>query len=96
MASGDDLTRGLVEASAFGALGRAVYYALGGPKPSRLTMWLWELPAAIGLGVMANGLAVYLGLSDWPRVALICFCAAAGVKAVDAAIERFLGGARRP
>lgn len=97
MANGDELMRGLAEATAFGALGRAVYYALGGQRPSRATMWLWELPAAIGLGVMAEGLAVYLELPMWPRVALICFCAAAGVKAMDAFIDRIFGpGGKKP
>lgn len=89
-----DLTRGLVEATAFGALGRAVFWALNGQRPSTVTLWLWEIPCAVGFGVMAQGLGVYLELGDWPRAGLIAFVAAAGVKAIDAAIERVFGGGK--
>ena len=90
-----DLARGLAEAAGFGALGRAVYYAMGGQRPSKLAMWLWEFPAAIGLGVMAKGLAVHLELGFWPEVALIAFVSASGVKAMDAFIDRVFGGGRK-
>lgn len=89
-----DLVRGIAEAAGFGALGRAVYHALNGNRPSSVTLWLWEIPAAVGLGVMAQGLGVYLELSTWPRSALIAFVAAAGVKAIDAAIDRVFGEGR--
>lgn len=90
-----DFTKGLAEAAGFGALGRAVYYALNGKRPSTLALWLWELPAAVGLGVMAEGLAVYLELSLWPRVGLVAFVSAAGIKAMDAAIDRIFGSAKK-
>lgn len=93
---GDDFWKGLAHASLMGALGRMVYYALGGKAPSRAVLWLWEIPAAVGLGVMAKGLAVYLGLDPWPEAALIAFVAASGVKALDSAIERIFGGGTKP
>lgn len=90
-----EIARGMAEAAGFGALGRAVFYALGGQRPSRLALWLWEIPAAAGLGLMAKGLAVHMGLSFWPSAALACFFAAAGVKVMDAAIDRILGAVKK-
>jgi hypothetical protein len=87
-----DLVRGLTEAAGFGALGRLVYHALNGQRPSTVTLWLWEIPAAFGLGVMGQALGVWLELSDWPRAGLIAFIAAAGIKAIDAAIDRIFAG----
>lgn len=90
-----DLVRGLAEATGFGILGRLSYHALTGRRPTSLVLWLWELPAACGLGVMGQALGVWLELSDWPRAGLIAFVAAAGIKAIDAAIDRAFPGDRK-
>lgn len=84
--------RNLIEAFVAGGLGRALYYALGAEKPSTLTLWLWQIPAAAGMGLIGFGIAEHLELVFWPEVALIVFVGAAGVKFIDALISRVTGG----
>lgn len=87
--------RSVIEAVAGGGLGRALYYALGAEKPGTLTLWLWQIPAAAGMGLIGLGIAEYLHLEFWPEVALIVFVGAAGVKFIDALITRVTGGSSK-
>lgn len=90
-----DVLLGLAEAAGFGALGRAVFYALGGRRPGRLALWLWEIPAAVGLGVMGMALAEHYGLSWWQSGALTAFIAASGVELKNAVIDRIFSGGKK-
>lgn len=91
MAEGSEIAKGLAEAAAAGALGRLLHYAMGGTKPTHWQLWLWELPAAAGLGLIGFGAAEYLQLGTWATVGLIVFVSHSGVKFLDNVISKVLG-----
>lgn len=79
-------------ASALGLIGRALHWVRQDRRPIGWSL-LWEVPAAIGMGLLGKGLADYLGLDDFPEYALTIAVAYVGPRIIDAALdvaERFL------
>lgn len=90
-----DVIVGLVEASIGGALGRILHYTITGRWPSRGVAILYELPAALALGIVGLGVAEYLHLDGWAAVAVIIVTGFGGVKIINLVIERATG-AKKP
>lgn len=81
--------------SFIGALvGRAMWHS-GEVKAKRRKMFgpelLWELPTALGMGFVGEGLAGYFALESTARTAVIVALAYLGPRGAQALAERFIG-----
>jgi hypothetical protein len=81
-----DLAGGGLLAGALGVLGRLLAMAQG-PRPALGWSLLWELPAAIGLGIIGKGLADWLHLDGFPEYAVTIAVSYTGPRAIDMLIE---------
>lgn len=52
---------------------------------------LWEIPSAIALGFIGNGIASYFTLGQDERVGVISLVAYAGPKVVNHFVQKYLG-----
>lgn len=78
-------------AGGMGVLGRLVALASATRRPAGLSL-LWEVPLAIGLGVVGKGLADWLGLTGFPSYACTIAVAYVGPRALDIALDRYAAG----
>ena len=72
-------------AGALGILGRLLAMAHSDRRPLGWSL-LWEVPTAIGMGLIGKGLAVYLALPTWPEYALTIAVAYVGPRVIDLAL----------
>jgi len=72
-------------AGALGLLGRALHLARADRRPLGWSL-LWEVPTAIGMGIVGKGLADYLGLDGFPEYAVTISIAYIGPRVIDVAI----------
>ena len=72
-------------AGALGLLGRALRLARADRRPLGWSL-LWELPVAIGMGIVGKGLADYAGLDGFPEYAVTISIAYVGPRVIDLAI----------
>lgn len=73
--------------------GRAMWHA-GEVRAKRrpVLCWdtLWELPTAIGMAIVGEGVGNYFELSDTGTVALIAACSYLGPRGLGAMLDRWL------
>lgn len=72
-------------AGALGLLGRALHLARTDRRPFGWSL-LWELPTAIGMGIIGKGVADYFGLDGFPEYAVTISIAYIGPRVIDLAI----------
>lgn len=72
-------------AGALGLLGRALHLARADRRPLGWSL-LWEVPTAIGMGIVGKGLADYLGLDGFTEYAVTISVAYVGPRVIDLAI----------
>lgn len=72
-------------AGALGLLGRALHLARADRRPLGWSL-LWEVPTAIGMGIVGKGLADYLGLNGFTEYAVTISVAYVGPRVIDLAI----------
>ncbi|CAB4141965.1 LydA-like holin [uncultured Caudovirales phage] len=73
-------------AGALGLLGRALHLARTDRRPLGWSL-LWELPVAIGMGIVGKGIADYFGLDGFPEYAVTISIAYVGPRVIDLAIS---------
>lgn len=83
-----DLAAQGAAAGGLGMLGRLIALAGATRRPSGWSL-LWEVPLAIGLGVVGKGLADWLQLTGFPAYAVTIAVAYVGPRALDIALERY-------
>lgn len=101
-------TKGIVDAlnATFGgavvslvaaAVGRLMYHT-GEVKAKRRKLFgrelIWEVPVAVGMAFVGEGVAAYLQLDDTARTATIAVLAYLGPRGAEALLSRLLSGAR--
>lgn len=84
-------TFGGAAATVFGAMmGRLMWHTSEVRKQNRKFFGaelLWELPVALGMGVLGEGLAEYLNLGDTGRVACVVFMAYLGPRGLEVVLS---------
>lgn len=82
-----DMASGGLLAGVLGLLGRLL--ALSQP-PRQALGWslIWELPAAIALGILGKGLADWLNLNGFPNYAVTIAVSYTGPRAISMLIEQ--------
>ena len=83
-------------AGALGLLGRMLHLARVDRRPLGWSL-LWELPVAIGMGIVGKGLADYFNLDGFTEYAVTISVAYVGPRVIDLAIcevERRAKGGR--
>lgn len=86
-----DLAAQGAAAGGLGMLGRMIALASTTRRPSGWSL-LWEVPLAIGMGVVGKGLADWLDLSGFPNYALTIAVSYVGPRALDIALDRYAAG----
>ncbi len=86
-----DLATQGAAAGGLGMLGRMIALASATRKPTGISL-LWEVPLAIGLGVVGKGLADWLGLTGFPNYAMTIAVSYIGPRAIDIALDRYAAG----
>ena len=77
-------------AGVLGVLGRLIALAhAGAARPSGWSL-LWEVPMALGMGVIGKGVADWFRLDDFPEYALTIVVAYSGPRLIDIAVARWL------
>ena len=75
-------------AGVLGLIGRGLALANATRRPSGWTL-LWEVPLAIGMGVIGKGAADWAELHGFPHYALVVAIAYAGPRSIDIALARW-------
>lgn len=77
-------------AGGLGVLGRLIALAhAGATRPSGWSL-LWEIPLALGMGVIGKGLADWFGLDAFPEYAVTIAVSYSGPRLLDIAAARWL------
>ena len=77
-------------AGGLGVLGRLIALAhAGSTRPSGVSL-LWEIPLALGMGVIGKGVADWFGLDAFPEYAVTIAVSYSGPRLLDIAIARWL------
>ncbi|CAH2606506.1 conserved membrane protein of unknown function (plasmid) [Rhodovastum atsumiense] len=79
-----DIAHTAATAGGLGLLGRLL--ALAAHRRPLGWSLLWEVPTAIGMGWIGQGLGEWLGLLGFPRFALIISISYVGPRLIDAAV----------
>lgn len=89
----DIATQGVI-AGALGMVGRLMAIAVEKDRPTTfkgvLRRLVWEIPLAVGLGVVGKGAAEILGMSGFAHYALIIVVAYSGTQIVDLMVRKAL------
>ena len=75
-------------AGGMGLLGRLLALATSARRPSGWNL-LWEIPLAIGMGVMGKGIADHFGLTGFPNFAVIIAVSYSGPRIIDIVLTRY-------
>ena len=77
--------------SALGLIGRLMYLSQEQRSPFTLAL-LWELPIAIGMGLIGRGIGEYVGLGVWPFALFSAsvVCGYIGPRLISWAVTRWL------
>lgn len=76
-------------AGGLGAVGRLLALAhAGASKPTGWSL-LWEVPLAIGMGVVGKGVADFLRLDDFPEYAVTIAVSYIGPRVIDILAARY-------
>jgi len=86
-----DLAAQGAAAGGLGILGRMIAMASAPRRPMGWSL-LWEVPLAIGLGVVGKGLADWLGLAGFPNYAVTIAVSYVGPRCLDIALARYAAG----
>lgn len=86
-----DLAAQGAAAGGLGILGRLIALASTVRRPLGWCL-LWEVPLAIGLGVIGKGFADWLGLSGFPSYAVTIAVSYVGPRGLDIALARYAAG----
>lgn len=86
--------RGWLSVMAAAALGRFVYH-VGQVQRGLRRFWslhlVWEVPMAIGMGILGNGVADAFGFADTVKTSLIAALAWLGPRGLEAGLYAWLG-----
>jgi hypothetical protein len=83
-----DLASQGIFAGGLGATGRLLALAAATRRPRGLVL-LWEIPLAIGMGVVGKGIADMIGLQNFPNFAMVIGIAYTGPRVIDILLERY-------
>lgn len=86
-----DLAAQGAAAGVMGMLGRLLSLATSTKRPSGLSL-LWELPLAIGMGVVGKGTADYFNLVGFSNFAAIIAISYTGPRLLDIVVQRYSEG----
>ena len=78
-------------AGGMGMLGRMLALAASAKRPIGLSL-LWEIPLAIGMGVVGKGIADAFGLTGFSNFAVIIAVSYTGPRLIDIALARYAEG----
>lgn len=78
-------------AGGMGFVGRLLALATSARRPSGWNL-LWEIPLAIGMGVMGKGVADYFTLTGFPNFAVIIAVSYSGPRVIDIILSRYKEG----
>ncbi len=78
-------------AGGMGMLGRMLALAASTKRPIGLCL-LWEIPMAIGMGVVGKGIADAFGLTGFSNFAAIIAVSYTGPRLIDIALARYAEG----
>lgn len=78
-------------AGGMGMLGRMLALATSAKRPIGLSL-LWEIPLAIGMGVVGKGIADAFGLTGFSNFAVIIAVSYTGPRLIDIALARYAEG----
>lgn len=85
-----DIAHQSAVAGGLGLLGRLIALAQAARRPSGWNL-LWEVPLAIGMGVIGKGIADWWGMHDFPHYACVIAVAYTGPRLMDIALLRWAG-----
>lgn len=80
-----DLVARAAGAGALGLLGRLIAWAHADRRPIGWSL-LWELPVALGMGVIGKGAADWAALDGFPEYAVTIAVAYVGPRCIDLAV----------
>ncbi len=86
-----DLAAQGAAAGGLGLIGRLIALAGASRRPSGWSL-LWEVPLAIGLGVVGKGVADWLALTGFPAYAVTIAVSYVGPRGIDIALARYEAG----
>lgn len=78
-------------AGGMGMLGRMLALAASTKRPMGICL-LWEIPMAIGMGVVGKGIADAFGLTGFSNFAVIIAVSYTGPRLIDIALARYAEG----
>ena len=78
-------------AGGMGALGRLLALATSNRRPSGWNL-LWEIPLAIGMGVLGKGVADHFAFTGFTNFAIIIAVSYTGPRLIDIVLERYSQG----
>ncbi len=78
-------------AGGMGMLGRMLALAMAAKRPAGLCL-LWEIPMAIGMGVVGKGVADAFGLTGFSNFAVIIAISYTGPRLIDIAVAKYAEG----
>jgi hypothetical protein len=81
-----DVAASAAGAGALGLLGRALHWVRRDSRPIGWSL-LWEVPVAIGMGIIGKGIGDYFGLNDFPEYAVTIGTAYIGPRLIDWCLE---------
>lgn len=77
-----------VFAGALGAIGRFLALAAATRRPRGIVL-LWEVPLAVGMGVVGKGIADIAGLQNFPNFATVIAISYIGPRVIDILLEKY-------
>jgi len=83
----NDLAASAAGAGALGLLGRLLAYAHADRRPLGWSL-AWELPVALGMGIVGKGVADWLSLDGFPEYAVTIAVAYVGPRIIDVLVAR--------
>ena len=86
-----DLARQGAAAGTLGLLGRLIALASSARRPNGWAL-LWEIPLAIGMGVVGKGVADGMGLEGFKHYAVVIAVSYAGPRYLDLVLSRIAEG----
>lgn len=82
-----DYAKELLMAVLFGILGRAIYFVRHDTRPLGLKLFLYEIPIAVGFGIMGGGIAQWLNLTGMVQSSVMIASGYIGPRIVDILVD---------
>lgn len=84
-----DYAKELLLAVMFGIIGRAIHFVRHDQRPLGLKLFLYEIPIAVGFGIMGGGIAQWLEIKGMTQSAVMIASGYIGPRIVDILIDNF-------